>query len=221
MSTAQTDSGGASIVTDVSMVRTARRLSGIASRCNFVRVGRRERERARRRELIVQTARDLAEAEGWAAVTTRRLAELIEFSQPVLYTHFAGKDAIIAVVAERGFAQLAEELSRARAEWPDDPIRAVIGAYVGFATANPAVYDGMFGRGPQFPSVDGPASLAEAFAELRATVTPYAGNLDPDILAETLWAALHGLVTLTRDGRLSEARHKDRLAAVVALIRRP
>jgi AcrR family transcriptional regulator len=182
-------------------------------------VGRRERERAQRRELIVQTARDLAEAEGWAAVTTRRLAELIEFSQPVLYTHFAGKDAIIAVVADRGFAQLAEELGRARAEWPDDPVRAVAGAYVGFATANPAVYDGMFGRGPHFATLESPPTLTEAFAELRATVAPYARGTDADVLAETLWAALHGLVTLTRDGRLSEARQKARLAAVVDLIR--
>jgi AcrR family transcriptional regulator len=184
-------------------------------------MGRRDRERAERHELIVQTARDLAEAEGWAAVTTRRLAELIEFSQPVLYTHFAGKDAIIAVVAERGFAQLAEELARARAEWPDDPVRAVAAAYVEFADANPAVYDGMFSRAPglRFATQDAPAPLQEAFAELSATVAPYAGITEPDVLAEVLWSALHGLVTLTRDGRLSEGNHRLRLAAIVALIR--
>jgi AcrR family transcriptional regulator len=185
-------------------------------------MGRRERERAERHELIVQTARDLAEAEGWSAVTTRRLAELIEFSQPVLYTHFAGKDAIIAVVAERGFAQLAEELARARAEWPKDPIRAVASAYIGFADANPAVYDGMFSRasGLRFGTSDEPAVVEEAFAELRAAVEPYAGDTEPDVLAEVLWSALHGLVTLTRDGRLSEGNHKAHLAAVANLIRR-
>jgi len=167
----------------------------------------------------VQTARDLAEAEGWAAVTTRRLAELIEFSQPVLYTHFAGKDAIIAVVAERGFVQLAEELARARAEWPDDQVRAAASAYIGFADANPAVYDGMFSRSARFAAPDAPVPLQEAFAELRAAVAPHAGDTDPDILAEVMWCALHGLVTLTRDGRLSEGNHKRRLAAIVALIR--
>jgi AcrR family transcriptional regulator len=44
---------------------------------------RRERERAARRRLIVTTARMLAEAEGWDAVTTRRLSTEIEYSQPV------------------------------------------------------------------------------------------------------------------------------------------
>ena len=45
---------------------------------------RKERQRAERYELILATARDLAEAEGWDAVTTRRLAGLIDYSQPVL-----------------------------------------------------------------------------------------------------------------------------------------
>jgi hypothetical protein len=36
---------------------------------------RRERQRAERHQLIIDTARELAEASGWDAVTTRRLAE--------------------------------------------------------------------------------------------------------------------------------------------------
>ncbi|MEV7178839.1 hypothetical protein [Kitasatospora sp. NPDC093679] len=39
---------------------------------------RRERERTERHRLIVTTARELAEAEGRGAVTTRRLAERVE-----------------------------------------------------------------------------------------------------------------------------------------------
>ena len=54
---------------------------------------RRERQRAERYELILAAARELAEAEGWDAVTTRRLAGLIDYSQPVLYSHFKGKVA--------------------------------------------------------------------------------------------------------------------------------
>ena len=75
---------------------------------------RRAREQAERRRLIISTARRLAEAEGWEAVTTRRLSEEIEYSQPVLYKHFAGMDRIAEAVAIDGFAELAETLSRAR-----------------------------------------------------------------------------------------------------------
>ena len=45
---------------------------------------RRERERAQRHQLIITAARELAEADGWEAVATRRLAERVEYSQPVL-----------------------------------------------------------------------------------------------------------------------------------------
>ena len=65
---------------------------------------RREREQAERERLIVTAARELAESEGWDAVTTRRLAAEIEYSQPVLYSHFKGKVAIMTAVALDGFA---------------------------------------------------------------------------------------------------------------------
>jgi AcrR family transcriptional regulator len=68
---------------------------------------RKERERASRERLIVATARELAEQQGWDAVTTRRLAERIEYSQPVLYSHFRGKREIIGAVALQGATEMA------------------------------------------------------------------------------------------------------------------
>ena len=68
---------------------------------------RKERERADRERLIVATARELAEQQGWDAVTTRRLAERIEYSQPVLYSHFRGKREIIGAVALQGASEMA------------------------------------------------------------------------------------------------------------------
>src|SRR5262249_41368719 len=45
---------------------------------------RRSRELAKRPEVIAPAARGLAEAEGWEPVPPRRLADSIEYSQPVL-----------------------------------------------------------------------------------------------------------------------------------------
>ena len=73
----------------------------------MTRQERRERELAERRQVIVDAARELAEAEGWESVTTRRLADRIEYSQPVLYSHFEGKDAIVTAVALEGYGELA------------------------------------------------------------------------------------------------------------------
>ena len=55
---------------------------------------RRERQRAERHQLIITAARELAEAEGWEAVTTRKLADRVEYSQPVLYGHFANMERL-------------------------------------------------------------------------------------------------------------------------------
>src|SRR3978361_1403051 len=77
---------------------------------------RRERERTARRRLIITTARTLAEAEGWDAVTTRRLSTEIEYSQPVLYKHFTGMEKSAGAVALDGFEDLAGALRAASSD---------------------------------------------------------------------------------------------------------
>src|SRR2546428_9120029 len=107
---------------------------------------RKQREGAARERLIVATARELADQQGWDAVTTRRLAERIEYSQPVLYSHFSGKTAIVTAVALEGFAELTTALAAARtqARTPASALSRVAHAYVDFAVASPALYDAMF-----------------------------------------------------------------------------
>ena len=109
---------------------------------------RRERERAEREKLIITAARELAEAEGWEAVTTRRLAERVEYSQPVLYSHFKGKDAIMAAVAVEGCADLAASCARPAPRRPDArrALADVSAAYAAFAERRPALYDAMFSQ---------------------------------------------------------------------------
>jgi AcrR family transcriptional regulator len=144
---------------------------------------RRERERAEREQLIVTAARELAEAEGWDAVTTRRLAAGIQYSQPVLYSHFKGKEAIMAAVAVQGFEELAGELYAARtsAPSPRDALGAVGRAYAGFCERRPALYDVMFTLTVDLPfaTPEAPSPLRAAFGELRLAVTPLATGEDP------------------------------------------
>ncbi|GLY87858.1 TetR/AcrR family transcriptional regulator [Actinoallomurus iriomotensis] len=181
---------------------------------------RRRRERAERERMIIVAARELAEAEGWEAVTTRRLAERIEYSQPVLYSHFKGKDAIMAAVALEGCADLAVDLRTARTSTPDArrAVAEVSTAYITFADRRPALYDAMFGQKVDLPfaTPQAPAVLQASFAELAEAIRPHAGSDDLGLLTETFWAALHGLVTLTRGGRTPREQHDRRLALLLA-----
>lgn len=173
---------------------------------------RRERERAERHQLIIDAARDLAESEGWEAVTTRRLAERVEYSQPVLYSHFKGKDAIVCAVAIQGFGELARQLREARAG-QGDPLRSLADAYLRFARERPALYDVMFVQQTDiaFGSSETPAELRAAFGEFVAAVETVAGDRDLETLTEVFWSTLHGIATLTHGERLRPDHHQDRL----------
>ncbi|MFF2039929.1 TetR/AcrR family transcriptional regulator [Kitasatospora sp. NPDC058170] len=181
---------------------------------------RKERERAARERLIVATARELAEQQGWDAVTTRRLAERIEYSQPVLYSHFRGKREIIGAVALEGAAEMAVALRTATsaADGPRARVTALARSYLDFAEGNPAVYDAIFqlDGGLAYAQEDTPEPLKDAFAALMETLAGVAGpGVHPGLFTETFWAALHGLATLTRTGRLPPAEAEQRVELLV------
>ncbi|WP_408994409.1 TetR/AcrR family transcriptional regulator [Streptomyces sp. 1268] len=181
---------------------------------------RKKRERASRERLIVATARELAEQQGWDAVTTRRLAERIEYSQPVLYSHFRGKREIIGAVALEGASEMAAALRAATsgADGRRARVAALAHAYLEFAERNPAVYDALFqlDGGLAFAREDTPEPLKDAFAALLETLGEVAGEgVHPALFTELFWSALHGLATLTRAGRLLPEGAGERLDLLV------
>ncbi|HEX4212221.1 MAG TPA: TetR/AcrR family transcriptional regulator [Candidatus Dormibacteraeota bacterium] len=183
---------------------------------------RKTRERERRRRLILTTAREIAEAEGWEAVTTRRLADAIEYSQPVLYSHFPNRAAIVREVAVEGFAELAAVLRGAdsAAEPADLALLAVARAYLEFGRLRPGLYEAMFSLAdPSFARTDAPEALRRAFAGLREPVARLQ-PADADTAAEVVWSSLHGMVTLARGARLRPDRARERLELLVRSLAR-
>jgi len=157
-----------------------------------------------RRDGVLRAARELAEAHGWAAVTMRRLAAELGMTQPVLYTVFASRQAIIDAVAIDGFDDLAASLEAVDAS-PMPRMRA----YLEFAVARPRLYEAMFSlpSGLVFASGDTtPEPLHRAFLALREAFP------DPDgTRTEVAWSALHGLATLQAAGRLRADQAEARL----------
>jgi AcrR family transcriptional regulator len=179
---------------------------------------RKTRERAEREARIIAAARAIAEREGWGAVTVRRLAQEIEYSQPVLYSHFENRDAIVAAVAVEGFREIAETLQTAMraSSGPRDALENVAAAYIGFAFLYPALYEAMFvlPTNLRFAEADTRPELRAAFEALAAAVTPFGAAVE--LMTETFWAALHGLVELERSGRV---RPEARMARVMLVMR--
>ncbi len=181
---------------------------------------RKSRERAEREQRIVAAARAIAEREGWEAVTVRRLAEEIEYSQPVLYSHFENRTAIVAAVAVEGFGEIAEVLRRAtgKAGGAAEAVEAVAQAYLDFALGHAALYEAMFVLPTElrFAEAETRAELRVAFEALAAVVAPFCE--DTEVAAETFWAALHGLAELERSGRIRAGARVERVALVVRAV---
>ncbi|MBV9794927.1 MAG: TetR/AcrR family transcriptional regulator [Actinobacteria bacterium] len=164
-----------------------------------------------RRDQVIRATRAVAESEGWAAVTMRRLAGELGVTQPVLYSAFAGRQALIDAVALAGFADLAAAIEAAEVA-PGPRMRA----YLDFAAAHPRVYEAMFSMssGLSFATEETPEPLQRAFAGIR-DVFPEAGD---DVRAEVAWAALHGLATLQASGRLPADRAPARLDLALRML---
>jgi AcrR family transcriptional regulator len=178
---------------------------------------RKVRDRAEREQRIVAAARMIAEREGWEAVTIRRLAAEIEYSQPVLYSHFENRDAIVSAVAIEGFRDLTVALRDAAsgAEEGQTAIESVALAYLDFALRCPALYAAMFvlPTDLRFATSQTRPELRAGFGAMAAVVAPFCD--DVEIVTETFWAALHGLAALEGSGRIRAHMRAERIALVV------
>jgi AcrR family transcriptional regulator len=138
----------------------------------------------------------------------------------VLYKHFSSMEDIAEAIAIEGFGELADVLRAARTDagTVDRSLTPMARAYLCFARDNPALYDAMFTRATRlrFAADDTPAPLVAAFAELREGVSAVAHEADVDTLTEVFWAALHGLITLDRGGRLRPEHDAERVELLVA-----
>jgi AcrR family transcriptional regulator len=183
-------------------------------------VERKGRERAERERRIVAAAGAIAEREGWGAVTIRRLAEEIEYSQPVLYSHFENRDAIVAAVAVDGFQELAIALREAASGSTGrrNAVKTVAMAYLAFAHTRPALYAAMFilPTSLRFAQPETRPELRAGFEAIAAVVAPFC--VDVAVVTETFWAALHGLAELERSGRIRPGARDERIARLVRAI---
>ncbi|WP_407442203.1 TetR/AcrR family transcriptional regulator [Rhodococcus sp. (in: high G+C Gram-positive bacteria)] len=183
---------------------------------------RKAQQLAEREQRIVASARALAEEQGWEAVTVRRLADAIEYSQPVLYGHFPqGRSQIVTAVALVGFDELAAALAAPPAASDvtgAERLRALVTAYLDFAARNPATYEAMFRlpiRTP-FASDDTPRALRDAFGSI-VDVLRDVGHPPADLEtgAEVLWGAMHGVATLWLAARYSPGNQERRVEELV------
>lgn len=169
---------------------------------------RRERERAEIREKILEAARELFVKEGYEAVSMRKIADRIEYSPTAIYFHFKDKEAVMRELCEADFLTLAHEFVEiAKVADPVERLRTTGLAYADFAISHPNHYRLMFmtphphHKDEVDPHKGNPEE--DAYAFLKATVAEAIAAkrlrpelADADLVAQTMWAGMHGVVSL-------------------------
>jgi AcrR family transcriptional regulator len=161
---------------------------------------RRARERANTRERIVETARAVLESEGTSALTMRRVAIDMEYTAPIVYQHFANKEALVLQLVEDGYRLMVTELEQVAAE-PDVDQRMLRAAveYVRFAGQHPHLYEAM--NGTVVDAQQRRAAAEPAFTFLRDLLIDWSESNDVDLndgadACEIVWGTLHGMASL-------------------------
>jgi AcrR family transcriptional regulator len=156
------------------------------------------------RDALLRAARELLDERGPDALAVRDIATRAGVAPMGVYNRFGSKDGILNALLQQGF----DELAAAVTVTPDSeqPLRTIATGcanYRAFALANPAMYRLMF----DFP-VPGLYSSASARAAAHAAfdrlvdavrlgiATTHIQPGEPYEIAQRIWAACHGAVSL-------------------------
>jgi AcrR family transcriptional regulator len=171
---------------------------------------RRAREKTETRDKILDAARELFVTEGYEGVSMRRVAEKIEYSPTAIYVYFADKQELFHELCQQDYARLAEVFqSSAMSSDPIERIKQIGRTYTEFGVRYPNHYKFMFmtPHPPHEPDEEDREVMGnpevDAYAFLKWAVQRAidagcfrAELLDAELISQTLWAAVHGVIAL-------------------------
>ena len=168
-----------------------------------------EAERQQLRTLIIDAARELFVAVGYEAVTMREVAKRIGYSATSIYLHFADKESLLRAICDTDMLALASSLKKVtQIADPVERMNALGLGYAQFALTYPNHYRMIF-MTPHLPCSPETSSLQQnnaeqdAYFQLKTVVNDvfladrFKPELnDPELIAQTVWAAMHGVCSL-------------------------
>lgn len=169
--------------------------------------GKREAKRRALRESLVDAARVRIGASGLAGLTARDLAADTGCALGSIYTAFRDLDDLVMHVNLQSLEMLGSSLVAARADRTGaDALKALARAYARFATGNRHLWDALFDQRLGAAAVPdwihaANARLLGLIAEALADLLPDASEPDLEARSRTCFAAVHGIVAISLQGR--------------------
>jgi AcrR family transcriptional regulator len=178
------------------------------------KIGRRKAVGELKRELILDAARKVFEADGLDGASLRAIAAGAGYTPAALYFHFESKEAIYAEVLRGSLTNLGQAVSRAvsRAKAPADQLRAAATAFFRYYADNPRDLDLGFYlfRGGMKPQGLGKERDGMLNAALESALQPIADAAqalgarpeEAKSLMADIFAHAAGLLLLAHTGRI-------------------
>ena len=162
---------------------------------------------------LIQAGVEILAEEGLGALSLRKVAKQAGVSHAAPYSHFADKQALIAAISTEGFKQLYVQIKEIFESYRDNPKNLLVEtawAYIQFALNEPDRFKLMFSsvieKEKDYPDfVEISQQNFQQLAEM-VEICQQAGILKPgpsELSAVSVWAAVHGLVTLALEGQVS------------------
>jgi AcrR family transcriptional regulator len=157
------------------------------------------------RQEIMDAAREMFVAEGYANVSMRKIADKIGYSATTIYIYFKDKNDLLYQICEQTFARLAQNI-KAIYQLSDNPLeklRSGLREYIYFGLKHPSQYEIVFisplpqAIEKEFDETNGKIAFDTMRTVIAECVT---ANLlkhnDIELISQTLWAGIHGITSL-------------------------
>ena len=193
---------------------------------------RKQRLKDDTRKNILDAAMRIGKEEGWQALSMRKIADIIEYTPPVIYEYFSNKEALMLELTKMGYLILAKDMKAAREKHilPEKQLEDMWLTYWNFAFAQKELYQLMFGIeinccawDNSIPEASVPADMIwEVISKLTGLENP-----PEDLICKryyTFWSVVHGLISinLIRQGvpdGINEEVLKDAIAGIIRTIK--
>jgi AcrR family transcriptional regulator len=163
------------------------------------------------RDLILDAARDIIEADGLAGLSAREIARRVGYSPGTIYNMFENLDDVVLNVEARLLDELDARLTAKLADpaHTANPLLRLAHAYLDFTHEKPKLWNLLFEHhlppGAQLPEwyqqkLEG---LMLRIETALAPMFPAGSEIERQRAARVLWAGVHGITSLSTADKLS------------------
>jgi AcrR family transcriptional regulator len=187
-----------------------------------------QRQKEDTRKRILEAALQIVKQEGWHALSMRKIADVIEYTAPIIYEYFSNKEGILLELTKQGYVILGSKLKAARDQeaTAEAQLEAMWIAYWDFAFEETQLYRLMYGVDMNccelkktLPEAEYATKMINDVIEQLITVAP---RQDDHVCLKyyTFWSVIHGLISinLVQKGTNEEINQQILKGAIKAII---